>query len=343
MSGGTFDVLCAGILVADLFVPPLPRLPAEGELLKVDGMLLDTGGCAANTATDLARLGVRAAVAGAVGADSFGDFICADLARKGLADLSGIRRAVGHATSQTVILPVKGQDRRFIHAPGANGAFRVDDIDRQRVAAARVLYVGGYGILPGFDPEALASLFRFARDRGIRTVLDVAGVDPKEGMSPVSPVLPFTDVFLPNADEAALLTGEADAARQADVLLRAGAGIVVVTLGEHGLVARTRDRALRAEAFPVTTVDGSGAGDAFAAGFITGILEGWDLERTVAFASAVGASCCTRLGCTAGVFDRAQAEDFTGRHRLKVTRSAGYRGAESAGYRGADTSTGGSS
>jgi sugar/nucleoside kinase (ribokinase family) len=75
------DVLCTGILVADHFVPPLPRLPAEGELLKVDGMLLDTGGCAANVATDLARLGARAAVAGMVGADSFGDFIRADLER----------------------------------------------------------------------------------------------------------------------------------------------------------------------------------------------------------------------------------------------------------------------
>src|SRR3972149_218608 len=116
MSGKRIDVLCAGILVADLFVPPLPRLPDEGELLKVDGMLLDTGGCAANVATDLARLGVPAALAGTVGADSFGDFVKADLGRKGLADTSGIRVSRAHPTSQTVILPVRGQDRRFIHS-----------------------------------------------------------------------------------------------------------------------------------------------------------------------------------------------------------------------------------
>ncbi len=61
VAAGPIDVLCAGILVADLFVPPLPRLPGPGELQKVGPLLLDTGGCAANTATDLVKLGVRAA------------------------------------------------------------------------------------------------------------------------------------------------------------------------------------------------------------------------------------------------------------------------------------------
>jgi sugar/nucleoside kinase (ribokinase family) len=60
----------------------------------------------------------------------------------------------------------------------------------------------------------------------------------------------------------------------------------------------------------VDAIDESGAGDAFAAGFIVGLLEGWKLERSVRFASAIGASACTRLGCTDGVFTRAEAEAF---------------------------------
>jgi sugar/nucleoside kinase (ribokinase family) len=66
----------------------------------------------------------------------------------------------------------------------------------------------------------------------------------------------------------------------------------------------------------VEVVDGSGAGDAFAAGFICGFVEGWSLERSFAFATAVGASACTALGCTAGVFSRQQAEDFVIGHSL---------------------------
>jgi len=316
--GKRIDVLCAGILVADLFVPPLPRLPEEGELLKVDGMLLDTGGCAANVATDLARLGVRAAVAGTVGADSFGDFVKADLQRKGLADTSGIRVTRAHPTSQSVILPVRGQDRRFIHSQGANADFSLADLDRGMLSRARVLYIGGYFILPGVDPGSLARLLRSAREQGVRTVLDVAGVDPVGGMEKLAPALPFADVFLPNEDEAALLTGLSDPVRQAQALRRAGAGTVVVTRGGAGCIVAAPGRSLAAGAYPVDVVDPSGSGDAFDAGFIVGMLEGWELERTVAFASAVGASCCTRLGCTVGVFDRAQAEAWTASHHLAI-------------------------
>jgi sugar/nucleoside kinase (ribokinase family) len=217
-----------------------------------------------------------------------------------------------------VILPVRGQDRRFIHSLGANADFSVDDVDMDMLSRARVLYVGGYFIMPGVDAESLARLLRLARERGVRTVLDVAGVDPRGGMERLAPALPFTDAFLPNDDEAALLTGEADPVRQAEAFLRAGAATVVITRGEKGCVVAARERTLRAGVYAVDVVDASGSGDAFAAGFIVGMIEDWKLERTIPFASAAGASCCTRLGCTAGVFSRAQAETWTAAHRLEI-------------------------
>lgn len=149
MSNPEHDVLCAGILVADLFMPPLPRLPEEGELLRVDDMLLTTGGCAANTGADLARLGARTAIVGKVGNDAFAGFIRQDLAAKGC-DVSGIRASPGLPTSRTVILPVIGQDRRYIHAVGANAELRAEDVDLDQVARSHVLYVGGYQLCPGW-------------------------------------------------------------------------------------------------------------------------------------------------------------------------------------------------
>ncbi len=102
--------------------------------------------------------------------------------------------------------------------------------------------------------------------------------------------------------------------RQARWFVDLGAATAVVTRGGDGLVAATRDGAWKARAFAVEVVDASGSGDAFDAGFIVGLLEGWDIGRTLAFASAVGASCCTRLGTTAGVFTRAEAEAFLADH-----------------------------
>ena len=90
----------------------------------------------------------------------------------------------------------------------------------------------------------------------------------------VAGVLPEVDYFVPNDDEAAALTGESDPRRQAERLLELGAGTVIVTLGERGLVAASRDETIELPAPRVDFVEPSGAGDAFAAGLVFGLLAG---------------------------------------------------------------------
>jgi sugar/nucleoside kinase (ribokinase family) len=313
------QVVCAGILVADLFVPPLPALPAAGQLLATDDFLVDSGGCAANTSTSLARLGVLAHVAGKVGDDIFGTFVLQDLGHKGI-DISGISRSHAFGTSKTVILPVIGDDRRFIHTFGANADFRVSDIDLAQLETARIFYVGGYLVLPELRPDELAEVLRSARERGTRTVLDVvvpAG-DAAASMRQLEQVLPHVDVFMPNDEEAHRLTGEHDPRHQAQALLNAGSSTVVITKGGRGTLVMDRQQLVEAPAFQVEVVDSSGAGDAFAAGFICGMLEEWSMPDTLRFASAIGASSCTRLGCTPGVFTREQAQAFLRTHELPL-------------------------
>src|SRR5438093_10456855 len=84
------DVLCAGIIVADHVCSPISHLPAAGELVMADRMLLTIGGCAANVAVDLARMGVRSAVVGRVGGDVFGRVV-ADLLRESGVDVSALK------------------------------------------------------------------------------------------------------------------------------------------------------------------------------------------------------------------------------------------------------------
>ncbi len=301
-------VVCAGIVVADVFVPLLPRLPEPGELVATEDFVVETGGCAANAALALARLGVRAAVVAKVGNDVFGDFVQHELSAAGI-DVSFIGRSADLGTSKTVIVPVSGEDRRFIHTFGANAALSAADIARAASTAPDVLYVGGYLVLPALRQDALAEQLRRARRAGARTVFDVvAPAGRTQSLDDVAGVLPEVDYFVPNDDEAGVLTGEADPRRQAERLLELGAGTVIVTMGERGLVAANRDETIELPAPRVDFVEPSGAGDAFAAGLVYGLLQSWSLRRCLEFASVIGASACTKLGCTAGLFTRAEAD-----------------------------------
>ena len=132
------DVVCLGILIADIFASPIPRLPEAGELALVDRYLMSAGGCAVNTAACLRRLGRKVAVIGKTGQDLLGDFVVKDLTRLGI-DASGVRRSAIHATSLTYILNVKGQDRRYLHAVGANSDFSLTDVDLSMLSRARLL------------------------------------------------------------------------------------------------------------------------------------------------------------------------------------------------------------
>src|SRR5947207_9857147 len=117
------DVLCAGIIVADHVSTPIPKLPDPGEVVMAERLLLTIGGCAANAAVDLVKMGVRAAVVGRVGGDRFGGIV-ADMLRDHGVDVAGLKVTPGADTSQTLIVNVAGQDRRFIHTFGANAEFR---------------------------------------------------------------------------------------------------------------------------------------------------------------------------------------------------------------------------
>ncbi len=314
-------VVCAGVLVADHLCTPIAHLPAAGELVKADDLVLNIGGLAANVSVNLARLSVRAAVCGKVGDDTFGRFVAETLQSQGV-DLRCLGVDPSHATSQTLIINVKGEDRRFIHSLGANQGLGPADLEAVLALdpPPRVLYLGGYLILPGLDPRSVARSFDRARRRGILTVLDVACPGPSDYLERLRPVLPHTDVFLPNDDEAALILGETDPIAQADAFHAMGARHVVITRGEHGAISVSDGLRVRLGTYPVTFVDGTGGGDAFDAGYIAGLVDGLDELARLRLASAVGASCVRAVGTTAGVFRRPEADAFIAAHDLMIEK-----------------------
>jgi sugar/nucleoside kinase (ribokinase family) len=132
----------------------------------------------------------------------------------------------------------------------------------------------------------------------------------------ILPALPWVDYFLPNQDEAQVITARADPEEQARCLAeQAPSGTFVITCGEDGSIAWHRGQILRIAPFEVHSMDESGAGDAFAAGFITGLLENWSIPEALRLASAAGASCTRALGCIEGVFRFDEAVAFLAGHR----------------------------
>lgn len=313
------EVLCAGIIVADHVCTPIPHVPKPGELAMADRFILTIGGCAANAAVDLVKMGVGAAVVGRVGDDGFGRLVAQMLAEAGV-DTSAVMTTPRTDTSQTMIVNVAGEDRRFIHTFGANAGFSAADIPLERVARCRVLYLGGYLVMPNVRQDELVPVFAAARRAGAKTVLDVATPGPADYLSRLERLLPQVDVFLPNNHEAQLITGESDPVRQAETFHRLGAGTAVITLGGEGAVLVSGQARLRAGIYSVPYLDGSGGGDAFDAGFIYGLLHKLDAEDCLRVASALGASCVRAIGTTPGVFTRPECEAFLREHSLRVER-----------------------
>lgn len=311
------DCLCAGILFADIACAPIDRLPQAGELVPTRHVQLGLGGCAANAGLDLAKVGVRVGVSGCVGDDAFGQFIVQTL-RQGAVDTSGVHCIAGAGTACTMIVNVQGQDRRFISTAGANTRFTSAHIPTHWVRQAKVFYVGGFLMMPGLETDEFVELFRAARAHGAKTVLDVVLFGGEHYLSALERILPETDVFLPNDDEAALITGLKDPRDQAERFRQLGARTVVITQGRRGALLATDGLRLRAGVYPTTFVGGTGSGDAFDAGYIAGLLAGEDPAGCLRWGSALGASCVRAIGATESVFNRPEAEQFMRQHALPI-------------------------
>lgn len=309
-SEGNRGVLCLGIMVADVVGKPLRAVPDPGRLVLVEEMSLHTGGCAVNAATALARLGVPVEVVGKVGQDPFGDFVINALEERGVG-IRGVKRDEGAGTSATMVMVGADGERRFVHYIGANARLTLEDIDISLLEEVDILLVAGSLVMPGIDGQPTAELLKIAKNKGVKTFLDVVWDDTDAWMDTLGPCLPHIDYFVPSLPEAQQLTGEMDPQAAGEALLTRGVGTVGLKMGDQGcLVLSSEAEPIRLPAFMVDVVDATGAGDAFSAGFVAGIWQGWHLERTGKFANAVGALCVMGLGAAGGVRTYQETLDF---------------------------------
>jgi sugar/nucleoside kinase (ribokinase family) len=301
------DVLVAGELNPDAIVVTGGVEPEYGqvETLVEDGVLT-VGSSGAIFACGCARLGLATGYVGLVGADAGGRFMLEELGRRGI-DVGACRVDPDGPTGLTVVL-AGVEDRAILTFPGAMGELRAGDVGDELLARAAHLHVSSPNLQPRLR-EGLAELFGRARAAGLTTSLD-PGWDPTGSWGDgLEQALAATDVFLPNAAEACRFAGVEDPEAALDAL--AGrAGTVVVTLGPGGAIAAGPAGRARATAPAVAVVDGTGAGDSFAAGFLRGRHEGLPLERCLRLAVACGSLSTRALGGVDGQATWQEANEF---------------------------------
>lgn len=317
------NVLSAGFVCGDLVLAPVDDLPPAGGNRFVQQAALTIGGCAANAAVGLARLlyaeGGSVAVAGRIGDDPLGRLLGEALAEAGV-DTSPLIRTADASTAINTALVAGNGERSFYVFPGACALLTPDDLPDSLLSQFDHLHLGAVGALPGLAGEAAADVARRARSLGLSTSLDITLNPPRDSAADVLPLLPDTDLFLPNLAEAQAVLGQGDAAALLSRGLDCGVRLMGLKLGSAGCRLATIDEAVSVPAFPVAAIDTVGAGDAWSAAVVYAWRLGWTLAEIGRFANAAGALCTLQPGATQGMADAASIQRFAGSQGLSTFR-----------------------
>jgi 2-dehydro-3-deoxygluconokinase len=286
----TLDAVTLGEAMVLLLAEPGVPLAASGRYRR------SVAGAESNVAIGLARLGHRAGFVGRVGDDVFGRVVLSALRAEGI-DVSQVAR--DDAPTGLLVRDCAGERPSEVvyHRRGSAGSrLAPADVRDEYVAGARLVHVSGVTGLLGDGPRAAAAkAMRIARQAGALVSFDPNVrrrlCAPEPAAELLRPLAGQAHVVLAAEDEALLLSGRDDQERAAAWFIEHGARLVVIKRGAAGAWATDGTERWEQAPWPVTVVDAVGAGDAFAAGFLSALLRGCDTPRALAEAALVAALC----------------------------------------------------
>lgn len=305
------DAVCVGAAIVDIPLQPVNRDMFETESFPLQQISMTIGGDAINEATILSRLGHKIGLVSMVGKDTVGNFIIEHCEKNGI-DYAGVKRKDGIDTSINVGLVTADGERTFVtNRNGSLWKLTIDDLDLSRLSEARLLSLASIFNNPLLDCAALVRIFKEARKYDMIICADMIKARLGETLEDIREALGYVDYFFPNYEEACMMTGETELSKIADKFLDCGIGHVVIKTGKKGCYIKNQDGSvLEVPAMKgITAIDTIGAGDNFASGFITAILEGKSLKECAEFANVTASVSVQSVGATTGVKSRAQVEE----------------------------------
>ena len=272
------------------YIAKVPAYPSPDVKCEFSELVIQGGGPVATALVALARWGLSCAYVGVIGDDLFGTMIRASLDEEEI-DISGllIRKGCDSQLAFIAAEPVVG--RRTIFWRRSTGSPpSLKEINFSRVREARVLHTDGF-----FQEAALAAC-QEARKAGGLVVVDAGSL--REGMLDLAGL---SDYFIASEPFATAFVGENNPVEACRKVAGLGPRGVGVTLGSKGYVAWVEGRVIQRPAYPVEALDTTGCGDVFHAGFIYGLIQGWDAEKSLDFAAWSAAQVSRKMGGRSGI------------------------------------------
>ncbi len=289
------DVLCVGHASYDLIFS-VSEHPNADDKISADNFLSCGGGPAANAAVTIARLGFKAAFAGYLGSDIFGEHHYQELIKESI-NTQLLIRANNPTPLSSIIVKPNGK-RALINYKGDTHALSSDAIDVTTLRSKVVLF-------DGHEPHISLSLIKHLQKEHIPTVLDAGSVH--EG---TLNLMDKVDYLVCSEKFAIQFAGNE---RTALAKLAKLSPNVVITLGERGLIWQRDQETGYLDAFNIDCVDSTGAGDAFHGAFAAALTTHKNWLEILQFASAAGALCCTKIGARVGLPSKAEHQAFLNR------------------------------
>lgn len=289
-------VVVLGIVAADVVARPVDDFPVLGGKI-VDSITFHVGGCASNAAIGLARLGIESHLVASIGKDTLGQAMMQLWAYHGV-QTQHVVQWEGLNSDIALVLVDSVGERRFIASPLTNHRLTPATLPDSALGGAFALHVAGFFALQGLEDGTLGARLAQVRARGILTTLDpVTGAAPDQRPAFYA-LLPHLDILLLNEVEGYLATGEQEVPAMIEALLSRGARTVILKRGHAGCIVAGEYGPLTLPAYPADTLDGTGAGDAFAAALLAALARGEGFEDGLRWASAAGAATVEAMGAT---------------------------------------------
>ena len=291
----TFDAVGFGALNVDKLFK-VNRIAMADEESFVTSFEETCGGSAANTIVGLARLGCRVGFIGKVARDREGKMLVDGFQRERV-DVSGITIAE-HGRSGTVMGFVDEKGERALYVdPGVNDEIELREIDKKYVSETHFLHLTSF--VGGKSFQAQKRIVEILPEK-VKLSLDPGELYARRGAL-LQPIIERVTVLMPSRKELQLLTGEVDYRKGAQALLRKGVRIVVVKLGSAGCYVTDGKVSHQVKAFKVAAVDTTGAGDAFCAGFLYGLISDRSLYDCGRIGNFVASRSIMKVGARDGL------------------------------------------
>ena len=291
-----FDAIGFGALNVDKLFKVNKIASAEEESFVIDFKEV-CGGSAANTMVGLARLGCKVGFIGKVANDREGKMLLEDFRREDV-DTGGIT-TVKHGRSGTVMGFVGKKGERALYVdPGVNDTIEFKEVNKEYVFKTRFLHLTSF-----IGEKSFQTQKRLVENlpENVKVSLDIGELYARKGLEALEPMLSRTFVMMPNAKELQILTKKADYRKNAELLLEKGVKIVAVKLGSKGCYVTDGKGSHLTEAFKAKVVDTTGAGDAFCAGFLYGLISDKSLYECGRIGNFVASRCIMKMGARAGL------------------------------------------